>query len=324
MIIPVYNAQTTLRQSIDSVLSQTYTDLEVLLIDDGSTDHSGEMMDSYRAKDSRVTVLRKENGGLSSARNYGLSKATGTFVSFVDADDWVEKNTFETALRHIGEADICVFGRSEDYPQKRNVWIPSEKVEEISREEALEKLLLGGSIGQAAWNKIYRRSLFDTIRFPEGYNYEDARIMYKLFQQARSVAVIPDVFYHYMQYKGSIAHVESAKNRLDHWTAYYELYKVFHDRGEEYQKACIRRCANSMIKAWGSLWKSNQQEREQEKDRIGEIVSFGKRHRKEFDNRAARVGAALVSTGTRWSMFIAYLMRGFYNAFHRQRLYAKE
>ncbi len=161
------------------MLRQTEPDLKVFLIDDGSEDGSGAIADAYR-RDPRVRVFHKENGGLSSARNYGLDRANGDYVAFVDADDWIEPETFETALRYC--EDLCVFGRAHDYPGKSTQWKPVEAPETIDREEALRRLIIDSSIGQKAWNKLYRRRLFDGVRFPDGFQFEDVRTTYRLLQ----------------------------------------------------------------------------------------------------------------------------------------------
>ena len=320
IIVPVFNAEGTLRRCIDSILSQTNPDLEVLLIDDGSTDGSSIIMDDYAAADSRVKMLHKENGGLSSARNYGLDRARGEYILFVDADDWIEPTACDLLMKEAGRADLCVFGRSVDSPAGKRKWMPADKPEWIGPNEAIRRLVVEGTIRHAVWDKLYRRELFDDIRFPEGYNYEDLRITYKLLQQAQNIVLIPDVLYHHVQYDGSISNTQSAKNRLDYWTACYELYRVFKESGEAYREACARRCMYSAGSAWASLWRTDRAEREREQERIREIVRFAREHENDAAkyNLRLRAAVALAATGTRWSMLCGY------SAIRLRRLFKKE
>lgn len=297
VIVPIYNAKSTLRRCVDSVLRQTEPDLEVFLIDDGSEDGSGAIADAYR-RDPRVRVFHKENGGLSSARNNGLDRANGDYVAFVDVDDWIEPETFETALRYC--EDICVFGRAYVYPGKSKQWKPVEAPETIDREEALRRLIIDSSIGQKAWNKLYRRRLFDGVRFPDGFQFEDVRTTYRLLQKADRIALIPNVLYHYVQYRDSIAHVRSAKNQMDRWIAYRELYRVFAGKGEEYKAQCIQKCAHAVFWAWGTQWKADSRDEEQ----IREITAFARRHRKERLRLSCKTTLLLAATGTKTSMFL--------------------
>lgn len=311
VIIPVYNCENTLRRCVESVLRQTETHLEILLIDDGSSDGSGAIADSY-CSDARVRVFHKENGGLSSARNYGLDRATGAFVAFVDADDWIEPNTYETALRFC--KDVCVFGYLKDFPDRIQLRSPTDVPETINGEDAVRRLIVDGTINHFAWNKLYRRALFDDIRFPQGAVFEDIRTTYKVLSKANRVALIPDVFYHYIQYEGSITHDPSARNLLDHWTAVYELYQKLGKTGGTFQEACIRKCANSIYQGWGSIWKADREMRHNRTDLIKEIVSFAKEHRRYIVYKSncrmhVKVAVCFAAFGGRWSQLCVYLMQ---------------
>lgn len=306
VIIPIYNSAPTLRRCVDSVIRQTERNLEMLLIDDGSTDSSGAIADAYR-RDPRVRVFHKENGGLSSARNYGLDRANGDYVAFVDADDWIEPETFETALRYC--EDLCVFGRAYDYPRKSTQWKPVEAPETIDREEALRRLIIDNSIGQTVWNKLYRRCLFDGIRFPNGAIFEDIRTTYRIMSRANRVALIPNVFYHYVQYEGSLVHDPTIHNCLDHWTATYELFCVFGERDEAFRNACILKCAGSIYRVWGRLWKTDRDTRSRESKRISEISLFAKQFRRficcdKHCDIHHKTAVMLASTGSRWSQLM--------------------
>ena len=314
VIIPIYNNEATLRRCVDSVLGQTMRDLEILLIDDGSKDGSGAIADSY-CSDPRVRSFHKENGGLSSARNCGLDRMHGDYVAFVDADDWLEPDAFEKAL--LPGEDVCVFGCIYEYPRKTKPWRPVDAAEVIDSEEALRRLVVDGSIRQTVWTKLYRKHLFDEIRFPEGYCYEDIRTTHKVLRKADRIALIPEVLYHYVQYRNSIAHVCSPQNLLDRWVAYRMLYDEFESYGNAYRSACVRRCANAIFWAWGSQWK----EKRRDEKLIREIVAFARQHRKDRQKHPLRLTLLLASTGTTGSMFIMHVMNVLYLRFRSEKLF---
>ena len=323
VIIPVYNAQSSVSYCIRSVLNQTYKDIELLLINDGSTDNSGEILEKFRT-DSRVKVFHKSNEGLSSARNYGLDRVTGDYISFLDADDWLEPKTYEIVLRDIGSTDICVFGRFTDSPGQMEEWCPSKELQIVDGKEALRRLIIDGSIKQNVWDKVYKKDVFDHIRFPEGFNYEDLRVTYKIFNNADLITLVPEAFYHYRQNKGSISHCYSAANYLDLWSACFELYKVFHQKDEVYNHVCIKYCANSVFCAWGSLWCMDDSERRMEHIRIEEIVSFCKSHLNDVRilKWHLRLVVLLAARGNRYGMLIAYLLNYISRLFKAKKLFS--
>ena len=166
-IVPIYNAEQYLTQCVDSILSQTYPNFEILLIDDGSTDSSGDICDEYAKKDNRVRVFHKENGGVSSARNLGLNKAQGKWISFADSDDWLNQNYLSTLLEDVSIADLTYFGCSLFYPDNNiTVYMPA-KFYSHNREE-IEKCLAHLKMNQQlfeyfgyTWNKLFRKSIID-------------------------------------------------------------------------------------------------------------------------------------------------------------------
>lgn len=323
VIIPFFNSENTINRCVQSVLCQTYQDLEILLIDDGSSDRSKDIAVEFVNKDKRIKLFHKENGGLSSARNYGLDRSNGEYVAFVDADDWMEPKAFETALEYIGDSDICVFGRSTDCPGYEKKWVPSDSVRRINREEAIEGLIIDKTIQHVVWDKLYKRTIFSMIRFPEGFNYEDIRTTYKILQTADSIILIPEVLYHYVQYKGSITHFWSIKNLLDRWMAYYELYQTFSGYNDKYHSACLSQCVLTIAKIWAVLWTASKTEQEDEHIRIADIIRFSRLKKYDTKNIFERSTLLLVSTGSRWSMLILYIENCIYRMVHPYRLYTK-
>ena len=320
VIVPFFNAEKTLHRCIDSILHQTYKDLEILLVNDGSTDNSGRIAEEYKA-DTRIQVFYKENGGLSSARNFGLDKADGDYISFVDADDWIEKSTFEIILDSIGDADICVFGRSTDSPKGSKIWAPTIKEETINGEEAVKRLIVHGSIKHAVWDKVYKAEVFEGIRFPEGHNYEDFYVTHIILRASQKIVLIPDILYHYVQNKGSITHTPSTNNNFDLWMACHDLYEAYKGHGKEYEQACLNSCINAIYRTWGSLFLMRKEESQQEQAK--KIASFAKRHCMEVDGLKPQIRLViyLATTATRWSMLLAYCMNQISGLLHPNRLY---
>jgi glycosyltransferase involved in cell wall biosynthesis len=206
--------------------------LEIIFINDGSTDGSEEICDEYAKKDPRIIVIHKKNGGLSSARNAGLDIATGDLIAFVDSDDWLGENVYTKIIETYEKtpADIVQFGYFIAYQKKcmrRQKYI-FDFDREFSNKEALSMLLEDKYIENYVWNKIYTRKLFEKERFPLGKNFEDIAIMYKLFLKANRVVVLSEYFkYFYFQRKNSIVRKKSFKNAFDcfenRWLRYEDL-----------------------------------------------------------------------------------------------------
>ena len=217
VIVPIYNVEPFLRRCVDSLLRQTYTDFELILVDDGSPDNCGSICDEYAVSDPRVRVVHKPNGGLSDARNAGLAIAQGEYIAFVDSDDWVAKDYLErlmTALTDTG-ADICecdVFRTSGD----ENISPIEQRAPSIfSTVNALEQLIYDGIFRQHVWNKLYRREVIADILFPKGKTNEDEFWTYRVFGNAKKAAKISDVLYFYFQRPGSIMGETYSLKRLD-------------------------------------------------------------------------------------------------------------
>lgn len=207
VIVPVYNVREYLRECIESIINQTYANLEVLLVDDGSTDGSAEICDAYKLKDSRIQVIHKKNGGLSSARNKGIESAKGIYISFVDSDDWLESDFYQILYDSIKmtKAEIATCGRylvSSDL-KEANYCRESSKI--YSRKDALREIFELGSIDVAAWDKLYQASLFEQVRFPEGEINEDTAVIYDIFSNVKKVIHVGKPLYNYRLRLGSIS-----------------------------------------------------------------------------------------------------------------------
>lgn len=205
IIVPIYNVESYLSRCIDSLLQQDYANIEIILVDDGSPDDCGRICDEYAQRDDRIKVIHKQNGGLSSARNAGLDVMTGDWVMCVDSDDWVEPNYCSYALDDAleMESDIVVFGYNDCYPTHTEPQKNVARDIKLTPKQAIGELH-GGKILSFAWNKIYKASLFDGIRYPLGRLYEDIGTTYKLFAKANSVALTTGITYNYFKRDDSI------------------------------------------------------------------------------------------------------------------------
>ena len=194
VIIPVYRVETTLNRCVSSVIGQNISDMEVILVDDGSPDRCPELCDEWVQKDDRIRVIHKVNGGLSDARNAALDIAKGDYITFVDSDDWLADNTYALLLENIGDSDIMEYSISE------RLMLTDRTYTDINDYWLTEKAYTH----TYACNKIYRRNLFDNIRFPKGRIFEDAYTFPKLLQQTSVVRTSHLGAYHYSWNPSSI------------------------------------------------------------------------------------------------------------------------
>lgn len=207
IIVPVYNTMKYLVRCVESILNQTYKELQIILVDDGSTDGSGALCDDYAAKDKRIFVIHKENGGLSSARNAGLDVAAGKYIGFVDSDDYIEADMYEKMLHEIERhsADMCICSSyDEEENGKKDISITEHSEIILNSEQALERLNPFYDFGMAVWSKLCRTEFFHDIRFPIGKTCEDYYVTPLLFDKCKAIVYLPLPLYHYIQREGSI------------------------------------------------------------------------------------------------------------------------
>lgn len=208
VIVPVYKVEDYLRRCVDSLVNQTYEPLEIILVDDGSPDSCGIICDELSQLHSNIRVIHKENGGLSSARNAGIEIAKGDYLGFVDSDDWVEPEMYETmiALAQKHDVPLVYAGRfdehSADGRQEVGLCPPEEEV--VTGEELARRIFRWQNVDSAAWDKLYRRELFQEIRYPLGVIGEDVPTTYRLALLAGKAAACPKPLYHYFHRQGSI------------------------------------------------------------------------------------------------------------------------
>ena len=242
VIVPVYKVEEYLHRCVRSIQAQTHRDLEIILVDDGSPDGCGAVCDEFAALDDRIKVIHKENGGLSDARNAGLDIATGEFIGFVDSDDHIAPTMYERLLQVLecGEADmsLCGYDLVDDGGAPAGLQRCPLKTGVLSREAALEAvdtLQPDYFFYVTAWNRLYRRRLFDGLRFPKGKLHEDEFTAHLLFDRCRRVAVTEEALYHYVQRGGSIMRSRPTARSLDGVYALYDRYAFYRQRNMKAQ-----------------------------------------------------------------------------------------
>lgn len=240
VIVPVYQVEKYLTDCVHSILNQTFQDIELILVDDGSPDQCGKMCDNFAMMDKRVKVIHKLNGGLSDARNAGIEVAKGDYLTFIDSDDFVEKDMLKSlhskVLEVNGEIAACCLYNYFDETKQR---IPQAKEGQnfvITGEEAVRMLLESKVLFGYSCGKLYHKSIFSTIRFPIGKHYEDAFIILKLFAQAKIVYVTTDAKYYYRQRQGSITNQGFNPGDMDHVEAFAQNVNYIQQTYPQYIK----------------------------------------------------------------------------------------
>lgn len=219
IIVPVYKVQNYLDKCVESIVEQTYKNLEIILVDDGSPDNCPAMCDEWAKKDSRIKVIHKKNGGLSSARNAGLDVCTGDYIGFVDSDDWIEPDMYEYLL-DIGMKNNADVSRCEFVIEAENSDITVDpqndsELSMLSGDELIIELVNGDYSEGAMWNKLYKRKLFDSVRFKEGITIEDCLANYYIYRQQVTLVSSFAVKYHYLQRGDSITGTAFSEKSFD-------------------------------------------------------------------------------------------------------------
>ena len=231
IIVPVYKVENYLQKCIDSILAQTFTDFELILVEDGSPDNCPALCDAAAAKDARVRVIHQKNGGLSAARNAGLDVARGAWIGFVDSDDYIAPEMYEALYQAVQStgADLALC----DYAEVDEAGAPCQSMHvslsgvELTGQELLKRA--SGLMVQLAWNKLYRRAIFAQLRYPEGKLNEDLFLIPDICLQTTKAVVVPEVLYYYLQRSGSIMgksktlrHYDAAEAAQRYWDCLVE------------------------------------------------------------------------------------------------------
>ena len=231
VIVPIYNVEKYLQKCVDSILNQTYENLEIILVDDGSTDNCPKICDCYQKKDKRIRVIHKENGGLSDARNCGLDIAKGEYIGFVDSDDFIDSNMYSLLInimkKQCTDLAVCNYLKVD-----KNYKIISNKNNDLPiKDERINKRTFFLRIVNekewyyiVAWNKLYRKDIFDNLRFPIGKIHEDEFLIHHIINKCKFISCINQPLYYYVERNGSIMNTKFNLKRFDYGDALLDRY----------------------------------------------------------------------------------------------------
>lgn len=225
IIVPIYNVERYLSRCIESILNQSFKEFELILVDDGSPDNSGEICDIYASKDDRVKVIHKKNGGVSSARNVGVSVANGEYIGFVDPDDYIDKEMYCKLYRLCidNDSDIAICRFNRDINGKLQNIESAEEIIELNNIEAMNELFKGILYRFSLCNKLFSKTCFNNVSFPEGRIHEDLSTTYKLFVNSRKAIYINYCGYIYVRRENSILTSTYSEKRLQAFIGWDEI-----------------------------------------------------------------------------------------------------
>lgn len=262
VIVPIYNVEKYINKCVDSILNQTYQNLEVFLVDDGSPDNCGSICDLYAEKDDRVKVIHKQNGGLSDARNVAIDKMSGKYVTFVDSDDYLDLNYVEklyTAIKK-NDADMSVGSYAYITEDGKIINHPKNtgKIEVFEQEKALYELLDSRKFSNSAWGKLYKAEHFSDIRYPFGKIYEDVPTTYKLFFKSSKIAYVDEILYFYLYNQKAISKQAFKPQRMDAIYFAENMVSEVVARYPKLKKAANRRVFDSYCTVLNIIDNSNE------------------------------------------------------------------
>lgn len=322
VIIPVYEVEDYVSSCIESVLAQSYSNLEIILVDDGSPDSCPDICDSYAVRDARVRVIHKDNGGLSSARNAGLDAVTGEYIGFVDSDDEVDSDMYRLLLeRALSGSDIVACNYTLFSDTQEDVYthgVPDPMT--LSRAEAIELLVGDTELQNYAWNKLYAAHLWEDVRFPVGHNYEDVHTTYRVFEKANRITIIPDALYRYRIRKNGIVHSRSLKSEIDCAEAHLQRYRALRDSYPQIEGEMADGVLRALVNVWPFVWEQRGELDPSLQERLAELAAFARRHsgKSGLSSRLGMTGRMILGLshharawawGISWLLYQAYLVR---------------
>ena len=317
IVVPIYKIEKYIKECVDSLLKQTYTNLEIILVDDGSPDNCPQICDEYEKKDNRIKVIHKTNGGLSDARNFVIKACTGKYISFVDGDDYVEKDMYEIAMREMKRENAQIFicgcyyllnGKTKKRREKKNIKLNMNNV------EAIDKMNIFGYYDVSAWGKVYERKLFENIEYPIGKLAEDRYTTYKVLDKAKKIIYDSTPLYIYRQRKNSITHSGNFKVNEDCISACKELMKYLVENHPEIMLNAKTKYVYLNIEEYNNYLVYKQNSREK-RTRILEIIK--ENYNEIIDNQN-------LTTSRRVQLLLIVKINFIYNILIRIFKYLKE
>ena len=247
IIVPIYNVEKYIFECVDSLINQTYKDIEIILVDDASPDNCPQICEDYASKDERIKVIHKPNGGLSDARNAGLEIATGDYVMFVDSDDYIVDNTVEELMLMIERGGVSIASCSYSADASALTREFNEKYEVVSAKEALKSIFSEKNLNTSASMKIFATELFDGVRFPVGKIYEDYATIYKVVHKSGGVAYNGDKKYYYRPNPASITGGQFYKKQMQYFEMSDQVMSFVLKEYPEFKKHVDNRAVHMAI-----------------------------------------------------------------------------
>lgn len=326
IIVPVYRVEAYLKECLDSILAQTYEHLQIILVDDGSPDGCGEICDAYGAKDPRIQVIHQPNSGVAAARNAGLSAATGDWIGWVDADDWIDPDMFCFLLENAlaSEADVCICGRYEELPGRTGFYGMTGPAL-LDRKSAMMALLENRVMDDALYDKLWKKELFRDIRFPDGKTYEDLATVYRLLCKAERVLCLPEPKYHYRRRRNSIMGDAALSNRVNHYDFAQQRYADLANRWPELQALLEDRCLTAAIGIWCGYYHNPRSIRREHAAKLREIAVYAKPRVRSALKRtscglAGKLVLRLLPYDQSWAFWLSDLIGRLYQRKHGRTL----
>lgn len=278
IIIPVYKVEKYLEKCIQSLINQTYENLQIILVDDGSPDNCGKICDEYAKKDHRIEVIHKSNGGLSDARNKGLEIAKGEYIGFIDSDDYIESDMYEVLYNLLKQynADVSICNFYTVSQGKIAIKNAENGIKEYNRIEILKEVLLDNNIQSYAWNKLYKKELFDEIKYPVGKKYEDIGTTFYLLEKCNKVVVTEKPEYYYINRQDSIVNNVTETTITDYIELIMQRYDYIEENIKElssYNKDYLKRILKTA---------------EQDIKNLNEVGDYTKRKYEELYNKVQK------------------------------------
>ena len=283
VIVPVYNVEQYLERCVDSIISQTYTNLEIILVNDGSTDNSGKLCDELAKKDERIRVIHKENGGLSDARNRGIDEAESDLVGFIDSDDYIDSDMYEVLLKNLNntDADLSMCALYDVYNNTPEAQVTNKETWKLSSEQAIKMVMEAKILSVTAVNKLYRKSLFTDLKFEVGKIAEDAFIMIKLLDKCEKIVATNEKKYYYVHRENSITTQKFSTKFLNVIEAYEQNSNII---SEKYPK--LKDVAQTRMN-WAYFYVLDRlllDDNYNDKELENKLISYLKNYRKDILN----------------------------------------
>lgn len=326
VIVPVYNVAPYLRVCVDGILAQTYGNLEIILVDDGSPDECPGICDEYAVQDPRVRVIHKSNGGLSDARNAGLDVATGDLIGFVDSDDVVEPRMFELLAEALvaegAQVAGCSFYDITGEGRGKEHGVAQRRV--LGSRDAVCLLIHDDELQNYVWNKLFDARLWQDVRFPVGQRYEDVNTTYRLLERAERTALIPQPLYGYRLREDGIVGGRTLAAELDCVRANYGRCEALLPRYPEERAQLVDGVLKAAVNAWPLIWTQRASLTEEQRVGLRELSAFVREQAPASDlcerlGVTGRLTLRLCEHPAGWSWWAASVADGVYRAKHGRR-----